>query len=156
MSQRFENCLERSLYQSLSLPRHTNTSLMWTSCPRIWRSLCMPNLTLHVQTWSLSYLWLTDSRSRVDQRSLHQFLLAYALLYLFPLLLSVNLLSPEEDESWKALVCYCFPVFRFIGEYVFLDLFHLVVDMNYQHCSTLSSFKAKLKTFLFSQYFHPN
>ena len=25
-----------------------------------------------------------------------------------------------------------------------------------QHCSTLSSFKAKLKTFLFSQYFHPN
>ena len=26
----------------------------------------------------------------------------------------------------------------------------------YRHCSTLSSFKAKLKTFLFSQYFHPN
>ena len=25
-----------------------------------------------------------------------------------------------------------------------------------RHCSTLSSFKAKLKTFLFSQYFHPN
>ena len=25
-----------------------------------------------------------------------------------------------------------------------------------QHCSTLSSFKAKLKTFLFSQYFRPN
>ena len=24
-----------------------------------------------------------------------------------------------------------------------------------RHCSTLSSFKAKLKTFLFSQYFHP-
>ena len=27
---------------------------------------------------------------------------------------------------------------------------------NLRHCSTLSSFKAKLKTFLFSQYFHPN
>ena len=25
-----------------------------------------------------------------------------------------------------------------------------------RHCSTLSSFKAKLKTFLFLQYFHPN
>ena len=25
-----------------------------------------------------------------------------------------------------------------------------------RHCSTLSPFKAKLKTFLFSQYFHPN
>ena len=25
-----------------------------------------------------------------------------------------------------------------------------------RHCSTLSSFKAKLKTFLFPQYFHPN
>ena len=25
-----------------------------------------------------------------------------------------------------------------------------------RHCSTLSSFKAKLKTFFFSQYFHPN
>ena len=25
-----------------------------------------------------------------------------------------------------------------------------------RHCSTLSSFKAKLKTFLFSQYFHPS
>ena len=25
-----------------------------------------------------------------------------------------------------------------------------------RHCSALSSFKAKLKTFLFSQYFHPN
>ena len=25
-----------------------------------------------------------------------------------------------------------------------------------RHCSTLSSVKAKLKTFLFSQYFHPN
>ena len=27
---------------------------------------------------------------------------------------------------------------------------------SHRHCSTLSSFKAKLKTFLFSQYFHPN
>ena len=30
------------------------------------------------------------------------------------------------------------------------------VPQDLRHCSTLSSFKAKLKTFLFSQYFHPN
>ena len=30
------------------------------------------------------------------------------------------------------------------------------VPQYLRHCSTLSSFKAKLKTFLFSQYFHPN
>ena len=31
-----------------------------------------------------------------------------------------------------------------------------VTLQDLRHCSTLSSFKAKLKTFLFSQYFHPN
>ena len=30
------------------------------------------------------------------------------------------------------------------------------IHSHNSHCSTLSSFKAKLKTFLFSQYFHPN
>ena len=30
------------------------------------------------------------------------------------------------------------------------------IHSHKRHCSTLSSFKAKLKTFLFSQYFHPN
>ena len=73
------------------------------------------------------------TRSRVDQHSLHLFLLVHPLLYFLPLLLSVSLLSPEQDEWSKALECYCFPVFRLIGEYVFLDLFHLVVDMSYQH-----------------------
>ena len=29
-------------------------------------------------------------------------------------------------------------------------------SQDLRHCSTLSSFKSKLKTFLFSQYFHPN
>ena len=29
------------------------------------------------------------------------------------------------------------------------------LPQDLRHCSTLSSFKAKLKTFLFSQYFHP-
>ena len=31
-----------------------------------------------------------------------------------------------------------------------------LLPQDLRHCSTLSSFKAKLKTFLFSQYFHPN
>ena len=30
------------------------------------------------------------------------------------------------------------------------------LPQDLRYCSTLSSFKAKLKTFLFSQYFHPN
>ena len=30
------------------------------------------------------------------------------------------------------------------------------LPQDLRHCSTLSSFKAKLKTFLFSQYFYPN
>ena len=30
------------------------------------------------------------------------------------------------------------------------------LPQDLRHCATLSSFKAKLKTFLFSQYFHPN
>ena len=30
------------------------------------------------------------------------------------------------------------------------------IPQDLRHCATLSSFKAKLKTFLFSQYFHPN
>ena len=30
------------------------------------------------------------------------------------------------------------------------------LPQDFRHCSTLASFKAKLKTFLFSQYFHPN
>ena len=30
------------------------------------------------------------------------------------------------------------------------------LPQDLRHCSALSSFKAKLKTFLFSQYFHPN
>ena len=30
------------------------------------------------------------------------------------------------------------------------------LPQDLRHCSTLSPFKAKLKTFLFSQYFHPN
>ena len=30
------------------------------------------------------------------------------------------------------------------------------LPQDIRHCSSLSSFKAKLKTFLFSQYFHPN
>ena len=44
-------------------------------------------------------------------------LLVYPVLF-FLLLLCVYLFSPEEDESSKELVCYCFPVFCFIGEYI--------------------------------------
>ena len=62
-----------------------------------------------------------------SQHFLHQLLLVYLLLYFLPLLLSVSLLlSPEEDKMSKALVHYCFPVFRRIGEYILLDLFYIL------------------------------
>ena len=61
----------------------------------------------------------------IFQCPLHQ-LLVCPLLYFLLRLLFVILLLPEEDESSKALVCYCFPVFRHIGEYIFFDLFHQV------------------------------
>ena len=37
-----------------------------------------------------------------------------------------EVLSPEYDESSKAIAYYSFPVFRLIGEYSFLDLFHSI------------------------------
>ena len=44
-----------------------------------------------------------------------------------------------------------FRTFSCFGPHVWNSL-----PQDLRHCSTLSSFKAKLKTFLFSQYFHPN
>ena len=43
-----------------------------------------------------------------------------------------------------------FRTFPWFGPHIWNSL------QDLRHCSTLSSFKAKLKTFLFSQYFHPN
>ena len=44
-----------------------------------------------------------------------------------------------------------FRAFSCFGPHIWNSL-----PQDLSHCSTLSSFKAKLKTFLFSQYFHPN
>ena len=44
-----------------------------------------------------------------------------------------------------------FHAFSCFGPHIWNSL-----PQDLRHCSTLSSFKAKLKTFLFSQYFHPN
>ena len=44
-----------------------------------------------------------------------------------------------------------FRTFSCFGPHVWNSL-----PQDLRHCSILSSFKAKLKTFLFSQYFHPN
>ena len=43
-----------------------------------------------------------------------------------------------------------FRTFSYFGPHIWNSL-----PQDLRHCSTLSSFKAKLKTFLFSQYFHP-
>ena len=70
--------------------------------------------------------WAFNKAKQWVLYSLHQPLLVCPLLYFLLLLLSVNLLSPEEDESSKARLCvrYCFPVVHHVGEYIFLDLFH--------------------------------
>ena len=44
-----------------------------------------------------------------------------------------------------------FRTFSCFGPHIWNSL-----PQDLRHCSTLSSFKAKLKTFLFPQYFHPN
>ena len=44
-----------------------------------------------------------------------------------------------------------FCMFSCFGPHIWNSL-----PQDLRHCSTLSSFKAKLKTFFFSQYFHPN
>ena len=44
-----------------------------------------------------------------------------------------------------------FRTFSCFGPHIWNSL-----PQDLRHCSTLSSFKAKLKAFLFSQYFHPN
>ena len=44
-----------------------------------------------------------------------------------------------------------FRTFSCFGPHIWNSL-----PQDLRHCSTLSFFKAKLKTFLFSQYFHPN
>ena len=44
-----------------------------------------------------------------------------------------------------------FGTFSCFGPHIWNSL-----PQDLRHCSTLSSFKAKLKTILFSQYFHPN
>ena len=44
-----------------------------------------------------------------------------------------------------------FRTFSCFGPHIWNSL-----PQDLRHCSTLSYFKAKLKTFLFSQYFHPN
>ena len=55
-----------------------------------------------------------------------------------------------EIQQYKRKI-HDFRAFSCFGPHIWNSL-----PQDLRHCSTLSSFKAKLKTFLFSQYFHPN
>ena len=55
-----------------------------------------------------------------------------------------------EIQQYKCKT-HGFHTFSCFGPHIWNSL-----PQDLRHCSTLSSFKAKLKTFLFSQYFHPN
>ena len=55
-----------------------------------------------------------------------------------------------EIQQYKCKT-HGFCTFSCFGPHIWNSL-----PQDLRHCSTLSSFKAKLNTFLFSQYFHPN
>ena len=55
-----------------------------------------------------------------------------------------------EIQQYKCKT-HGFHTFSCFGPHIWNSL-----PQDLRHCSTLSSFKAKLKTFLFSQYFHPD
>ena len=55
-----------------------------------------------------------------------------------------------EIQQYKRMT-HGFHAFSCFGPHIWNSL-----PLDLGHCSTLSSFKAKLKTFLFLQYFHPN
>ena len=55
-----------------------------------------------------------------------------------------------EIQQYKCKI-HGFRTFSCFGPHIWNSL-----PQDLRHCSTLSSFKAKLKTFPFSQYFHPN
>ena len=60
-----------------------------------------------------------------------------------------NILT-NDNENYKHKT-HGFRTFSCFGPHIWNSL-----QQDLRHCSTLSSFKSKLKTFLFSQYFHPN
>ena len=99
MEQIRENVLTNKTKNSL-IPRmpHSNsyTTLSFSSCH--FGPLWFPSLSF----WS-------SLVSLISQ------ILVYLLLYFLLLFCSVSLLSPEEEESSKALVCNCFPVLRLTG-----------------------------------------
>ena len=60
-------------------------------------------------------------------------------------------LRSSSDTRILKILQYKRKTFFCFGPHIWNSL-----PQDLRHCSTLSSFKAKLKTFLFSQYFHPN
>ena len=69
--------------------------------------------------------------------------------------LSHTLRSSSDTRMLKIQQCkhktQDFHIFSCFGPHIWNSL-----PQDLRHCSTLSSFKAKLKPFLFSQYFHPS
>ena len=65
-------------------------------------------------------------------------------LHLIPYALLLKIQQyKRKSHGFRAFSCF--------GPHIWNSL-----SQDLRHCSTLSSLKAKLKTFLFSQYFHPN
>ena len=145
-------------------PRSTNEEEYYqTSLPQecIWRKILpnifapevhMRNTTKHLWPWS-------TNEKEYYQTSLLQNI--FKIWKSLPETVTMTVLSSESFQSLPPLfLCVCSTT-SICGVLAFMTLAAVPKKKKNQWrdlrpCSTLSSFKAKLKTFLFSQYFHPN
>ena len=73
---------------------------------------------------------------------LHVYTPSPSLLHVYTHMLKIQQYK-RKSHGFRAFSCF--------GPHIWNSL-----PQDLTHCSTLSSFKAKLETFLFSQYLHPN
>ena len=123
-----------------------------------WLVEVKPPVSCHIHTISLQLLqsvqnpgfdwWESNPHSQLSH-SCHQ-------LALVTVSSTLNFgRTPTVSCHTHTISCHThthgFRTFSCFGPHIWNSL-----PQDLRHCSTLSSFKAKLKTFLFSQYFHPN
>ena len=149
----FQPAIEASSDGALTL----NDNLRWQWVPAAYNSEGEEMLTQAGATSRLVFvpscccLHIHFQQSVVDTAQI----MVYIIYMLHVYTLSHTLHSSSdicmlEIQRYKRKTCG-FRSFPCFGPHIWNSL-----PQDPRHCSTLSSFKAKLKTFLFSQYLHPN
>ena len=133
--------------QPWSLPHRPYLHRPWSlpHRPYLHQPWSLPHITYLCQPWSLPhrpYLWLCQPWSLRHRPYLVLLTFLNCCMSTLHLVHYALLLTPT---CWKS---------NNTNARLMVSTPSLALDLR--HCSTLSSFKAKLKTFLFSQYFHPN